>query len=45
MDEKDDVILDSLEYKTKLINLFQNSCKKDIQYLYVNNTSLQLYLR
>lgn len=45
LDAKDDVIIDSLEYKIRLISILQNACKKDTQFIYVNNTSLQPYLR
>ena len=34
-----------MEYKIRLISLLQNNCKKDTQFLYVNNTILKPYLR
>ena len=45
LDAKDDIIIDSLEYKIRLISMLQNNCKKDTQFLYVNNTTLNPYLR
>ena len=44
LDDKDDLILDSLDHKLRLLKLFRQHCGKEVQVVGVNNTSLHRYL-
>lgn len=43
--EKEDFIIDSMEHKQKIIAIIQQHLQQPFQYINVNNTSLQMYLR